>query len=238
MTNIKFLLDESKITKEELFERLSKKVSFDGLLKDGFTRCWKSLGTLTSGGYGQMMILGISINTHRLSYMLHNDVFDLPKKYVIGHKCDNSECCNPEHLECITYGKNTKDAYDRGCRISYTPKIKIKVSVACENCHNKRCKCVQSGEICERCKELNLVCIIRERQPKKGDFTSIQSKGENNTKCKLSKERFIELVERLKKPIERGKIQEIADKFGITKGYLMMLKTKINEGLELRSDIP
>lgn len=237
MSSIKLLLDNGTITKEQLNKRFEKKISRDGLLKDGFTQCWKALGTLSSSGYGQMYLYGQIINTHRFSYMLHNDLWILPEKYVIAHKCDNKVCCNPEHLECVPYSKNSKDAYDRGCVISHIPKIKKKVSVACTNCHTKKCKCIQFGEKCERCESLGLDCVIGTRTAKKGDFKKGEKSGENNIKCKLSKERFSELVERLKNPIERGKMKEVADDFGIGVGYLQQIKGKLKKGIELRTDV-
>ena len=39
-----------------------------------------------------------TLYSHRFSYMLHNNVFDLSKEIQISHRCHNKRCVNPEHL--------------------------------------------------------------------------------------------------------------------------------------------
>lgn len=38
---------------------------------------------------------------------------DIPDGHVVRHKCDNSLCCNPEHLELGTQSDNEHDKYRR-----------------------------------------------------------------------------------------------------------------------------
>jgi len=57
-----------------------------------------------SGGYGMVTINKKNYSTHRLSYQLYKG--DIPKGLVIDHLCRNRACCNPEHLEVVTYSVN------------------------------------------------------------------------------------------------------------------------------------
>lgn len=52
---------------------------------------------------------------HRLSYMLFKGPIAVGK--VIGHKCDNSMCYNPDHLEAISQKQNVQDSVHRQRRV-------------------------------------------------------------------------------------------------------------------------
>lgn len=78
--------------------------------KDG---CWKWVGA-KSQGYGYIQIGGRKdkvIRAHRLSYMLEHG--EIPDGHIVRHKCDNPECCNPEHLEIGTMLDNSQDMVKR-----------------------------------------------------------------------------------------------------------------------------
>ena len=72
--------------------------------------CWEWRAALRNG-YGAIKSKGILYSSHRLAYTIANG--DPPDDLVIGHKCDNRMCCNPAHLEAITYSKNNTDAFAR-----------------------------------------------------------------------------------------------------------------------------
>jgi HNH endonuclease len=38
---------------------------------------------------------------------------DIPDNKVVRHKCDNPQCCNPDHLELGTQADNVQDRYER-----------------------------------------------------------------------------------------------------------------------------
>jgi len=75
--------------------------------------CWTHVTSVSSSGYGQVSIDGVLWGIHRYSYFIHNGKPELPKGFHVAHKCDNKECCNPEHLELITHEQNCKDAVAR-----------------------------------------------------------------------------------------------------------------------------
>lgn len=66
-------------------------------------------------GYGQVRHHGKMVKAHRLAYCRHHglDIYAL-KGLVIRHKCDNTSCVNPEHLEPGTNDQNMADMVKRG----------------------------------------------------------------------------------------------------------------------------
>ena len=66
--------------------------------------CWLWTGTITSLGYGQFMVDGRTVSTHRWSYEHH--VGPIPSGLVIDHLCRVRNCVNPEHLEPVTNAEN------------------------------------------------------------------------------------------------------------------------------------
>lgn len=76
----------------------------------------------TSNGYPSVYYERESVSMHRKVY---TEMFgDIPKGYVVRHKCDNKKCVNPEHLEVGTYKQNSQDMVDRN-RHSYGEKNKM-----------------------------------------------------------------------------------------------------------------
>lgn len=71
--------------------------------------CWVWQGVLDTKGYGQFSINQKIIRAHRYSFSLSGGV--LVKGLVIDHKCSNTRCVNPNHLEQVTQKENIK----RGC---------------------------------------------------------------------------------------------------------------------------
>lgn len=53
---------------------------------------------------------GIAI--HRYAYEVYNDC-KIPEGLVVRHKCDNSTCVNPDHLELGTHQDNSNDMVER-----------------------------------------------------------------------------------------------------------------------------
>lgn len=69
------------------------------------TPCHGWEDSLHKEGYGRIFIKGKSYSTHRLAYICHYG--PIKERLVIDHLCENTNCCNPLHLEPITQSINT-----------------------------------------------------------------------------------------------------------------------------------
>lgn len=71
--------------------------------------CWEWQGASSSnkwGRYGIIWLQGKGWRVHRIAYKAW--VGSIPDGYVIHHKCLNTLCCNPDHLEAVTNAKNVQ----------------------------------------------------------------------------------------------------------------------------------
>lgn len=73
------------------------------------TPCW--ISDRAAGGKGGYTKIGVTINgeqqlwyTHRLAYVLF--VGPIPEGLQIDHRCNQTKCCNPDHLEPVTVREN------------------------------------------------------------------------------------------------------------------------------------
>jgi hypothetical protein len=229
MDKLYSLLQSGCITKEAVILKYNSLVNHAGKQKEGFTQCWYWKQSVSSGGYGQLMIKGIPLQAHRLSYAIHNDRFDLERLEVIGHLCDNKECSNPEHLENITHAKNIKDAYDRGLKAKAEPKERARVSVACEECRKQKREACSSGDPCDRCVRLGLTCVRPAATVRGKPFVKGGCSGSDNANSKLTDEQRAEIVEIAKKGFRYGERKKLAEKYDIAPAYINELLRKAAE---------
>ena len=80
-------------------ERLLEKVSIDQ--ESG---CWNWTGAKNEREYGRFHFNGKNARSHRASYQIFTG--EIPEGYEIDHKCNNTLCCNPQHLQAVTGAKN------------------------------------------------------------------------------------------------------------------------------------
>lgn len=78
--------------------------------------CWIWTGSRTKNGggarYGGFSDSGKTSRAHRVSYEM--DKGEIPRGMVVRHKCDNTLCVNPHHLEVGTQKQNVADRDARG----------------------------------------------------------------------------------------------------------------------------
>lgn len=116
--------------------------------------CWVWTGTISMNGYGMLGVggrKGKKLYAHRVSYNLF--VGEVPEGLDLDHLCRNRRCVNPDHLEPVTRGENTR----RGD----LPKIlkqRAKDRTHCMNGHifndsNTRLR-KSGGKICRTCEKI------------------------------------------------------------------------------------
>jgi hypothetical protein len=81
---------------------------------DVHTGCWVWRRTRSKAGYGQMYIDGKMVYAHREYYESY--VADIPPGLVIDHLCRNRACCNPDHLEPVTFVENMRRTRRATCK--------------------------------------------------------------------------------------------------------------------------
>lgn len=78
--------------------------------------CQLWLHALNADNYGQIRYNGATVLAHRLSYELNKG--EIPEGLKVLHKCDVSECINPNHLKVGTQTENVADMDTKGRRVS------------------------------------------------------------------------------------------------------------------------
>lgn len=69
--------------------------------------CWLWTAAKNAAGYAYFHISSRKLTYgHRFSYSHAKG--EIPKGLVIDHLCRNTSCVNPEHLEAVTCGENTR----------------------------------------------------------------------------------------------------------------------------------
>lgn len=76
---------------------------WDKVRVDQDSGCWLWTGGLNHGGYGRFDRNG---RAHRICYQAL--VGEIPCDLQMDHLCRVRSCCNPEHLEAVTPGENTR----------------------------------------------------------------------------------------------------------------------------------
>jgi len=107
--------------------------------------CWLwTAGSRGKTGYGAFKIKGKVVDSHRVSYELHNG--EIPKGMYVCHTCDNRRCVNPEHLFLGTPKENHQDAVVKGRILSGASSKKLKKHPSL-GAYKRGCRCNECRKI-------------------------------------------------------------------------------------------
>jgi len=78
------------------------------------TNCWECVSHyITEDGYPKCWYKSSSKCMHRIVFITHFNIINLPSKLVVRHTCDNKLCINPAHLLIGTITDNNRDMFKR-----------------------------------------------------------------------------------------------------------------------------
>ena len=86
-------------------------------IRVGSGGCWIWTGAMDARGYGMVRTRGRTWRAHRFAFLLAEGYIPPRPSYhhpqhgkalVLDHRCKNSSCVNPDHLEVVTNGENIR----------------------------------------------------------------------------------------------------------------------------------
>lgn len=87
---------------------------------DQATGCWIWQRSKDKFRYGTLTFNGVALRVHRAAHALFNG--PIPEGYFVCHHCDNTSCCNPDHLYAGTAQDNSNDMVNRGRSLKGRPR--------------------------------------------------------------------------------------------------------------------
>lgn len=99
--------ESTKLTPSQIRQKI-----LDGSRLDHVSGCWEWMCAKTSAGYGNIIVDGKVLLSHRISYSCF--VGPLSDEILACHKCDNPGCCNPDHLFSGSHQDNITDKVKKG----------------------------------------------------------------------------------------------------------------------------
>lgn len=117
--------------------------------------CWIWLGGKDRKGYGTINVRSGFGRVHLLTCELVGK--HRPDGLVADHLCRNTSCCNPEHIEFVTTGENTR----RGAALKH-------VDGKCSKCGSTRLRKRKWGHACSDC--LKAYENTPERKAKRAEY--------------------------------------------------------------------
>lgn len=116
----------------------------------GLDACWGWVGCRNKAGYPRFRFNGHLGYAHRFSY--EEWIGPIPKGYDLHHKCENSWCVNPQHLEPLISGVH---------RRNHNPQHEFCVRGHLLTSDNRICdsRKKDDGTRCRECRRLHHWCV-------------------------------------------------------------------------------
>lgn len=102
---------------------------FEKIEQDEETGCWNWTSNKSPLGYGSISFFRGPRQAHRVVYELMCEAIPADRPYL-DHLCRNPSCVNPDHLEPVTQGENTR----RGRSLEALREYKLSIT-HCKNGH-------------------------------------------------------------------------------------------------------
>lgn len=108
--NVKNIFNDRGFNNEDRYDwyRFWSKVD----IKDDIDKCWNWTKSLTIHGYGQFNIGDTNVISNRMAYTLSKG--SIPNGLQVQHTCNNTRCCNPNHLILGNHSDNMKYMFKCG----------------------------------------------------------------------------------------------------------------------------
>lgn len=95
--------------------------------RDETTGCWVCTTGLSGNGYGQISVSNKMTTMHRASWLAHFG--PIPAGELVLHRCNNKQCCNPEHLYLGSKSDNFRDAVTDGVAALKLNDLQVRLAV-------------------------------------------------------------------------------------------------------------
>jgi len=107
-------LKNKDINKQIIFNKRLLKRFWSKVDIKGEDDCWEWKRCVGNKGYGHFNLSYKTIRSHRLSYMIANNLQYIDPNIAVCHRCDNPSCVNPKHLFIGTFWDNNQDRHSKG----------------------------------------------------------------------------------------------------------------------------
>ena len=93
---------------EDIWDNVKSRIENRSIIDENGCHLWQ--GCVDNRGYGTIKFKGKTTKIHRITYMIDNNIKEIPEGIIIRHKCNkHTNCHYPGHLESGSYKDNAED---------------------------------------------------------------------------------------------------------------------------------